>query len=336
MAGRAWRATLDGAGGDRAGYGARPLASERADIVVPFHGSQAGFERLIERLRAIDFEGSASLTVVDNRPAARSPIAAGEGVAGPAIVPAPERQSSYFARNRGAATGTAEWIVFLDADVLPPGDLIPRYLATDLAPEVGVLAGGVVDEPPGERLSELSPAVAYAHLRGHMSQSNTMTGGDWEYAQTANCAVRRDAFEQVGGFEEEARSGGDADLCFRLVRAGWRIEERADVAVIHRSRRTLRDLLRQRARHGSGAAWLDRRYPGSFPRARYPGLLAWSLGRTLAALGLIVRGDREAAIEAGVEPLSAWAFELGRLVSNRVRVAGSVAAAAGRIEGSGA
>ena len=49
-----------------------------------------------------------------------------------------------------------------------------------------------------------------------MSQRNTLTGVR-PYAQTAHCAVRRSAFEAVGGFREDIRSGGDADLCFRLA-----------------------------------------------------------------------------------------------------------------------
>src|SRR6185437_15286505 len=110
--------------------------------------------------------------------------------------------------------------------------------------------------------------------------------GQWSYAQTANCAIRREAFQQVGGFVEEIRSGGDADICFRLKDAGWEIESRDGALVTHTSRSRLSKLLRQRARMGAGAAWLDARHPGSFPAARWPGLLAWgaaSIARAGAA-----------------------------------------------------
>lgn len=294
-----------------------PLGIGDVDIVVPFCGPQSGLDALRERLLAARLEAAASVTIVDNRP-----VAGAVDRDGPlAVLAAPERQSSYFARNRGARVGSAEWIVFLDADVLPAPNLLSAYLDPRPGAEVAVLAGGVVDEPP-EQGAELSAAAAYAHLRAHMSQANTLKDGPWGYAQTANCAVRREAFERVGGFEDGIRSGGDADLCFRLRALGLAIESRPEAAVIHRSRQSLRALLRQRARHGSGAAWLDARYPGAFPRARYPGLLAWGVRRLATAAALRARGRRQAAIEAGVEPLSVWAFELGRLASNRVAGSG--------------
>jgi hypothetical protein len=75
----------------------------------------------------------------------------------------------------------------------------------------------------------------------------------------------------------------------------------------------------QLARHGSGAAWLNRRYPGEFPPP------AWSaFGRRTAvgsalALTAAVRGQRDVAGVALVELAGAWAFEAGRLLPNRAR-----------------
>jgi GT2 family glycosyltransferase len=114
------------------------------------------------------------------------------------------------------------------------------------------------------------------------------------------------------------RSGGDADLCFRLRAAGWELEPRDGAAVVHRSRRTMRKLLRQRARHGSGAGWLDREHPGSFPRARRLGLAKWTVESFAAAAVARVRGRRDDALVGIVEPLWVWAFEIGRSFSNEV------------------
>jgi GT2 family glycosyltransferase len=268
----------------------------RADVVIPFRGSEAELRELLAR-------AGDDVVVVDNRP----PGAA--AVADPRVVRAAGRQTSYYARNRGAERGSAPWIMFLDADVEPAADLLDRYLDPPPGDDVGVLAGAVRDAPAGPS----APMTArFAALSAPMDQAVTLRRG---YAQTANCAVRRAAFEAVGGFTESVRSGGDADLCFRLRAAGWRLEERADAVVTHRNRDSLPALLRQRARHGAGAAWLDRRYPGSFPRALGPGTLAHS-ARELARA---VRGDRDEAVLAGVGLLAHWAFELGRLLPNEVQ-----------------
>src|SRR4051794_10362847 len=211
------------------------------DVVVPFGG--AGFP--VDRFAALELGDDDTFTIVDNRPAGdAAPIP----VAGRLrVVAAPERQSSYYARNRGAAAGSAPWILFIDADVRPPADLLDAYFAGAPGERAGLLAGGIRDEA-GE-----GPVAARVTAHASLGQENTLERG---YAQTANLAVRREAFEAVGGFTDDIRSGGDADLCFRIARAGWALESRPDAAVGHVNRATLRSLAGQQARQGAGAAWL--------------------------------------------------------------------------------
>jgi GT2 family glycosyltransferase len=254
--------------------------------------------------------GAERLVLADNGPDAPP--------ADPAVVHAPERPTSYFARNRGAQRGDSEWIVFLDADTRPEPDLLARYFEPPPGESVGVLAGAVRDEAPDD-LQQLSAAARFAALRSPMDQSNTLDRGCWAYAQTANAAVRREAFDQVGGFEERARSGGDADLCFRLRAAGWKLEVRPDAIVTHRNRTTIRALARQRARHGAGAAWLNRRYPGSFPADRGPRRALRSARQLTRAGRDRLRGDRDAAVVGFVGVVFHWAFELGRFAPNEPR-----------------
>ena len=76
-----------------------------------------------------------------------------------------------------------------------------------------------------------------------MSQRVTLDRAGTPYAQTANCAVRRVAFEAVGGFDEQARCGEDADLCFRLAALGWGLGERPEALVVHRTRAPQRTVI---------------------------------------------------------------------------------------------
>ena len=43
------------------------------------------------------------------------------------VISAQGVQSSYYARNRGAAAGSAPWLLFVDADVRVDRNLIDRY-----------------------------------------------------------------------------------------------------------------------------------------------------------------------------------------------------------------
>lgn len=285
-------------------------ARPAVDVVLPFYGSDVDLHRVVERLDALELRRGDTLTIADNRPGATD---ARRGAV--LIVAANERRTSYHARNRGAADGRAPWLVFLDADVLPPPDLLDRYFAIAPGDEVGVLAGSVVDE----EAQAATAAARYAWLKSSMSQEITLGHGEWAFAQTANAAVRRAAFEQVGGFEAGVRSGGDADLCFRVRAAGWTLERREDAAVVHRNRSTIPRMLAQRARHGAGVGWLARRWPGALPRRRWPGLGWWSLKRAAQGVLAAARGDRDAALLGLLDGPAVWAFELGRLIPNRPR-----------------
>ena len=289
-------------------------ARPSVDVIVPFAGSDAELEGVARGVGRLERGSHDSATLVDNRPSATS----GRRIGEVRIVPAPERQSSYFARNRGAAAGEGEWLVFIDADVTAPADLLERYFTKPPGDRTGLLAGGIRDV----ETAEPTAVSRYLTESSSMSQDNTLRG-DWPYAQTANCAVRRTAFEEIGGFNDAIRSGGDADLCFRLRAAGWELETRDDATVDHHARSTMRAMVRQRARHGSGSAWLNRTYPGSFPAERWPGLVKWTVIELGRGLGRLLRGDRRGAARAVVAQASAWALQLGRLLPNSVSANGS-------------
>jgi hypothetical protein len=275
------------------------------DVVVPVAAPGPAVRALVARLRSLRLGDGDTLTVVDNR---------GVGVDEPEVLVAAEVPTSYFARNAGAARGGAPWLLFLDADVEVPGDLLDRLFVPEPGERTAVLAGAILDEPPGD---DGGAAVRYAWLKAAMSQETTLAHGRWAFAQTAHCAVRRAAFEAVGGFRAGVRSGGDADLCWRLRAAGWALEARPGAAVVHRNRASLRALLRQRARHGAGAAWLGRQHPGALPARRPLGLLWWSARRAGAGVAAMARGDRDAALLGLLDGPAVWAFELGRLAPNR-------------------
>ena len=275
------------------------------DVVIPVAGDATTVGDVVARARGLTLGDEDTITVVDNR---------GTGVREPEVIVADTVRTSYFARNAGARRGSAPWLLFLDADVLAPADLLGRLFAEEPAERTAVLAGAVIDEPAG---AGAPAAVRYAELKHSMSQEVTLGHGRWAFAQTANCAVRREAFDGIGGFREHVRSGGDADLCWRLAAAGWGLERRTAAAVVHRNRATVAGMLRQRFRHGAGAGWLAREHPGAMPARSWPGLAWWSLRRAGAGVIAVARGDRDGALCGLLDGPAVWAFELGRRAPNR-------------------
>jgi GT2 family glycosyltransferase len=244
-------------------------------VIVPFAGSDA---ELLACRQAMTGLGAEQLLIHDNRHG--------------------EPASAYYARQAAAREATGEWLVFLDADTVPEPGLLDAYFDPPPGERTGVLAGGIEDW-----VEEDTRVARYIRTRRKLDQATTL-GHARPYAQTANCAVRSAAFQAVGGFPDPVRSGGDADLCWRLAEAGWTLEPRPDARVRHRNRARLTELLRQLHRHGSGMQWLDRRYPGSFP----PPTPRELLGR-LKLLG-------RAGMDGALDFLALWARDLGRLRAN--------------------
>ncbi len=286
-------------------------------MVVPFSGPASSLEELRGRLERLRRRPGDTVLIADNTPRR-------DGNRGPDTVqragdPIPvlhdaARRTPGYARNRGAAIGTAEWIVFFDADTDPSEDLLDRYFEPEPGDAIGLMGGGIRDEPvaPNGR-----PAARYQYMRAAMSQDQTFRLGPWGFPVTANVAVRRAAFEAVGGFREDIRAAEDADLTYRLRADGWRVERRDDAIVTHRSRQTLGAFVRQQALHAAGGAWLDRQYPGSTPPRSGRGI-NWGRVREASA-GLIAAarsGDRDRVLWAVFEPLEMLTWKLGRSLPN--------------------
>lgn len=297
----------------------RPAALVRpsVSVVVPFVGSDAELADLVRRLGALHRRPGDELIIADNR-------ATASGAASPRgevlVHGAGGVHSPGFARNRGAAVASGAWLLFIDADTEPAAELIDAYFDPLPDERTAILAGGIRDlAAPNPRTGRTSLAARHAAARGHMEDQITLERDQFPYAQTANCAVRRTAFVEVGGFNEEIRAGEDADLCFRLSARGWRLERRPRALVRHRTRSTALTALQQLTRHGAGAAWCNRLHPGSFPPATPRDLLARTGRAAFGVARAAARRDAEGAAFAALEAMEALAFESGRLLSNRAK-----------------
>lgn len=163
-----------------------------------------------------------------------------------------EIQSSYAARNRGIHAARSPYLAFTDADCRPEPDWLMNLMQPFAEnPQLGWVAGEV------KALESANLLERYADRQDTLSQKHTLANPFCPYGQTANLAVRRDCFEQIGGFRPHLTTGGDADLCWRIVRElkqPWYFAETAIVKHHHRS--TLEELLQQWRRYGKSNRFL--------------------------------------------------------------------------------
>jgi GT2 family glycosyltransferase len=169
-------------------------------FVVPTVG-RPSLRALLERLPA----QAGEVIVVDDRPAKRPPLWTPSSAK---VIPGPGRGPAA-ARNAGWRASDAGWIVFLDDDVIPGpgwwGDL-----QADLAqPETvdGVQGRILVPQGHPNELSDWAASTA------------RLSDAAWI---TADMAYRREALEEVGGFDERFPRAyrEDTDLAYRIRQSG--------------------------------------------------------------------------------------------------------------------
>jgi glycosyltransferase involved in cell wall biosynthesis len=162
-------------------------------------------------------------------------------------------QSSYAARNTGIRAATGSIIAFTDADCRPQPQWLTELVQPFVDPSVGLVAGEI-KALPGDTLLE-----RYADRHETLSQKHTLAHAFCPYGQTANLAVRREIFAQVGLFRPYLTTGGDADICWRILRqedTHWQLKFAANAIVQHRHRATLAELQSQWRRYGRSNRYL--------------------------------------------------------------------------------
>ena len=224
-----------------------------------------------------------------------------------AIFVVPGRDGPAAARNAGWRASRADWVAFLDDDVVPAPDWLER-LADDLAatgPEVAASQGMIRVPLPEDR----PPTDWERNVRG-------LEHARWP---TADMAYRRSALEEVGGFDERFRRAyrEDADLALRVQAAGYRLVRgrrsvthpvgKADPWVSVRLQRGNADDVLMARLHG--------RWRGADePAGRRPRHLATTVAGVVGLAGLVT--GKRAVARAG---LAGWAAGTAELAWARVR-----------------
>jgi GT2 family glycosyltransferase len=281
----------------------RPAVS----VVVPFRGDETYAARTRASLARLARRSGDELIVADNSDGGAAAALADIAE----VVAATGERSSYHARNAGAALGSREWLLFIDADCVPVADLLDRYFAAPIDERCGALAGairGVADQ--GGLLAR------YARDRNFLDQAGGLHGSSGVAAATGNLLVRRATFDALGGFCEGIRSAGDVDFCWRMHRAGWTLGQRPAALVEHHHREDLASFLAMIARYGAGARWLNERHPGVAPR--WP-LRAGLAGAARDVGALLARRRLEPAAFRAIDGLGLIAHNVGYRAPNELR-----------------
>jgi O-antigen biosynthesis protein len=251
-------------------YAAAPVVLERTPpfisvVVCVYNGAQT-LDFCLEGLGRLDYPRYEVIVVDDGSTDASAAIASKYRVR---LIRTDNRGLSS-ARNVGLLAARGEIVAYIDADASPDPHWL-NYLSVAFARANHAGVGGPNLAPPECGLT----ADCVAHAPGgplHVLLTDELA----EHVPGCNMAFRRDALEEIGGFDPQFRvAGDDVDICWRIRERGWTIGFNAGAVVWHCRRNSIRGYWRWQREYGKSEAMVERKWPGKYNRF---GHVAWSDG----------------------------------------------------------
>ncbi len=146
-------------------------------------------------------------------------------------------QGDARARNMGAGEARGEILLFLDADVVIPPGTLDRIVTPFQDPTLSALVGAYTPDTPARGM-----AARYKNFLHHHTHRNAPR--NFPSFWTGLGAIRREAFERIGGFDPRFAPISDVHLGVRLTRAGGKIRLDPSLQVTHLKPLTWWGLLR--------------------------------------------------------------------------------------------
>lgn len=175
-----------------------------------------------------------------------------------------ENKGPNVARNFGIEKSEGQIICFIDDDCIADENWLNNIVrefgefedSNSKFDYSGKVLGGV-----GGKILDYNQDTMYEKLV-KMNQESAVKNSS--FIITCNGAYRKEALEEVGGFDNTLKTGEDWDLGIRVKLQGYNLKYQPNAVIYHKHRATLRGLLKQQYNYATGHVRLGKKYKG-FP-----------------------------------------------------------------------
>jgi glycosyltransferase involved in cell wall biosynthesis len=172
-------------------------------------------------------------------------------------------QGAAAARNLGWQAAATPLVWFVDADCVAEPNALRLLLPHMGAPEVAAAGGSYTNMQPDSLLATLIHEEIVARHRRMSSEVSVLA--------SYHVLYRRRVLEEVGGFDASCRWAHDAELAYRVRKAGYRLRFEIDSRVGHFHPIELRGYLAKQREQGYWRVMLYRRHPERMAGDSYSG-----------------------------------------------------------------
>lgn len=208
--------------------------SPPVSVVLPAYNLAHKIERTLRQLREHDYPALEIIVVDDGstdgmaRRVLRCP--------GVRLIRHPHNKGASEARNTGIRAATHDLVYLLDADcAVMPGTVQKLVDRLRQDPRLGVVSGSYLSDSDKDNLANQVYDVS-ERFRDYRPGPSY-----YQYTTVSNAILRRQVFNQVGGFGGVWRRIQDYEFTYRVHRAGYLVQHDPSIKVVHDNHReTLR------------------------------------------------------------------------------------------------
>ncbi|MHC4974894.1 MAG: glycosyltransferase family 2 protein, partial [Planctomycetota bacterium] len=240
-------------------------ASERVSLVIPGRNCAATIRPCLEAVVPLlgdDASPLAEIIVVDDGSTDGTAAIVGEypvtRLEGP-------RRGPGGARNAGWRAAAHPLVWFVDADCVAEPDALARLLPHLDDPKVAAVSGSYGNMRPDSLLACL--------IHEEIVERHGWMDERVNWLATFNVLYRRAALDEVGGFDERYLKAQDAELAFRVLKAGHELAFDIGSRVGHFHETSWRRYLRTQAQQGYWRVWLHLEHRGYEMKNSYSGFV---------------------------------------------------------------
>lgn len=256
-------------------------------VVVPTRNSAATITACLTSIQAVLPDDGSEIVVVDCQSTDGS-----ERLVRDLMVRLTTVANCFVAQSRNVGVGLTRQpiIAFVDSDCTVDESWYRAIQDTLQAEDAGIV---------GSRYSlRADPSWVERVWDSAHQLSRSAVVADTVYVPGGNLAIRRAAFDAVGGFDEDLETGEDMDLCARVRLAGRRVLDHRGMTCVHLGEpRTLAAVYRRNRWHGRGAL---PRYSDGRLAPVFLATVGFAASTVMAAVAVVVGAAR------GAPPVSWW------------------------------
>jgi len=240
-----------------------PSALTDITVVIPAFISNAESHVHLEKLVA-SLVGLIIIIVDDGSP---HPI----DITGVRVIRHDTNKGPAAARNTGIAAVITTVVACVDTDVMVTTQQIAALAAYCTDSRVGAVAPRITCINDGTFIGEFESHQSPLDLGSVPALVRPMSRVSYLPATVLVCDVQ--SLRAVGGFDDSIRMGEDVDLVWRFIENGIACRYIPSIECPHRTRSSMRKMLKQRYDYGTSAALLDHRHPRAASPLRAHALL---------------------------------------------------------------